>query len=44
MPEWLILFMIFSWAGPIGLGALLAGLGIYYWGVAQKELARHKTG
>lgn len=27
-----ILFMILSWGGPIGLGALLAGLGIYYWG------------
>lgn len=27
-----ILFMILSWGGPIGLGVFLGGLGIYYWG------------
>ena len=32
MPEWLIWFLILSWAGPIGLGAFLAGLGVFYWG------------
>lgn len=39
MPEWLLWFLILSWGGPIGLGALLAGLGVYYWGLAQKKAA-----
>jgi len=25
-------FMLFSWGSPIGLGFLLACLGVYYWG------------
>ena len=30
MPEWLIWFLILSWGGPLGLGVLLAGLGVFY--------------
>lgn len=43
MPDWLILFLILSWAGPIGLGAFLAGLGVYYWGLAKKISAERQS-
>lgn len=39
MSEWLVLFLAITWAGPIGLGILLAGLGVFFWGQAQKEKA-----
>lgn len=39
MDLWLILFLLLFWSGPIGLGIFLAGLGVYYWGVAQKKMA-----
>lgn len=44
MPEWLILFLILSWAGSIGLGASLARIGVFNWGVAQKKLAERGIG
>ena len=37
MPEWLVWFMILSWGGPIGLGFLLAGLGVFLWGQGQAK-------
>jgi hypothetical protein len=42
MDPWLVLFLTVTWAGPIGLGILLAGLGVYYWGRAQKTKAEQK--
>jgi hypothetical protein len=40
MPEWLFWFLILSWGGPIGLGVLLAGLGVFYWGQGQAKRAQ----
>ena len=37
-----LVIITISWGGPIGLGIMLAGLGIYYWGQAQKEKAGQK--
>jgi len=28
-------FMALSWGSPIGIGFLLAGLGIFFWGLAK---------
>jgi hypothetical protein len=44
--EWqqiLIISMVtISWGGPIGLGIFLMGLGVLYWGTAQKQKAEQK--
>lgn len=40
MDTWLVLFLSLFWAGPIGLGVFLAGLGVYHWGSAQAKKAR----
>jgi len=42
MDMWLVLFLSVTWAGPIGLGFLLAGLGVFYWGQAQKAKTEQK--
>jgi hypothetical protein len=42
MDMWLMLFLILFWSGPIGLGVFLAGLGVYYWGMAQKRASEKK--
>ena len=39
MPAWLVQFMLFSWGSPIGLGILLAGLGVFFWGQGQLKKA-----
>ena len=43
--EFIIWFMTITWAGPIGLGFLLMGLGVYYWGrsLYQKAIRETKT-
>lgn len=28
-------FMTLSWGSPIGIGVLLAGLGLFFWGLAK---------
>jgi hypothetical protein len=38
--EFVLVFMILSWAGPIGLGIFLAGLGVYYWGRSLYEKSK----
>ena len=38
--EFVLVFMILSWAGPIGLGIFLAGLGVYYWGRGYHEKSK----
>jgi hypothetical protein len=38
----ILLFLTITWAGPVGLGFLLAGLGVFYWGQAQKAKAEQK--
>jgi hypothetical protein len=30
--EFMIIILTVSWGSPIGLGILLAGLGVFYWG------------
>lgn len=40
MDIWLVIFVLLFWCGPIGLGAFLAGLGVYYWGKAQADKAK----
>jgi hypothetical protein len=40
METWLVLFLSISWGGPIGLGILLMGLGVFYWGKAQEKKAK----
>jgi hypothetical protein len=35
MAPWLVALLVPFWPGPIGLGFFLAGLGIYYWGLAH---------
>ena len=42
MPEWLVWFLIFSWAGPIGLGVMLAGLGVFFWGQGQLKKSQQQ--
>jgi hypothetical protein len=39
MPEWIVWFGILSWGGPIGLGVLLAGLGVFFWGQGQARMS-----
>jgi hypothetical protein len=34
-----LVIITISWGGPIGLGIMLAGLGVFYWGQAQKARA-----
>ena len=40
MDSWLVMFLTLTWAGPVGLGVFLAGLGVYYWGRAQSRRAK----
>lgn len=40
MNEWLALFLVLFWCGPVGLGIFLMGLGVYYWGRAQAAKSR----
>lgn len=42
MPEWLVWFLILSWAGPMGLGVFLAGLGVFFWGQARMRESQGK--
>ena len=37
-----VLFLTITWAGPMGLGLFLAGLGVYYWGRAQDRKAKQE--
>lgn len=37
MDPWLVLLLVLFWCGPIGLGAMLAGLGVYYWGKSKLD-------
>jgi len=42
-PMTLVLVIItLSWGGPIGLGIMLMGLGVFYWGQAQKAKTEEK--
>jgi hypothetical protein len=35
-------FMALSWGSPIGLGFLLAGLGVFFWGLARTGWTKDK--
>jgi hypothetical protein len=35
-------FMSLSWGSPIGLGIFLAGVGIFFWGLAKTGWTRDK--
>jgi hypothetical protein len=37
-----LVFLTVTWGGPIGLGIMMAGLGVFYWGQAQKAKAEQK--
>ena len=42
MDMWIVLFLTKAWVGPIGLGFLLMGLGVFYWEQAQKVKSEQK--
>ncbi len=37
-----LVIITLSWGGPIGLGILMMGLGVLYWGQAQKAKTEQK--
>ena len=42
MELWMVLLISITWGGPIGLGIMLMGLGVFYWGQAQKAKTEQK--
>ena len=41
--EFIIWFLTVTWAGPIGIGFLLMGLGVFYWGRSLYKRADRAT-
>ena len=33
-------FMVLSWGSPVGIAVLLAGLGIFFWGLSKTGWTR----